>query len=562
MFRFRFIFFISFTFPFCLKAQNTYLNSGSDEVHLLNRLETFSGKFSDRLFLDDPYVSRNDAYDFLNSAKSDFLFSGRSNVDNYNINRALSINGEWANLGDDAKNSRNPFLNTFYKKQSDLLRWNKNGIFFSLNPVIGLETVMETQSNKLLFNTAAGLEFRGKVKDRLGFYFFMTHNYEEPVAYQQDFINRWNAIPGAGGFNKIGNGYQYLKVRGYADVALIKDHISLSAGYDQHFIGDGIRSLFLSDFSEGALFASLNTKIWRLNYRNIYLRLVPQNFPGVPSTTGYKYATIHHLSANIRPWLNIGLFESVTFSREGHYEIGYMNPIIFYRALERSMGSPDKVAIGMDAKAIILKRVNLYAQFLINEFTAKEFFGNNGYWANKWALQLGGKYYNGFGVRNLDLQLEMNLIRPYTYTHSNRVEGETIANYSHFNQALAHPLGAGLAEWIGTIHYQPFPRLAVDIKGMYYKQGIDTGNSNLGNDIFVGYDVPHPTFGVSLVNGPAGSCMMGSLNVSYELRPRFYFDIGGTFRKYTNVISDAYTQKDLFFNAGVRLNLNRKTRDF
>ena len=57
------------------------------------------------------------------------------------------------------------------------------------------------------------------------------------------------------------------------------------------------------------------------------------------------------------------------------------------------------------------------------------------------AYKLGGKYFDAFTVKNLDLQGEMNMVRPYTYTHY-----DSTANYTHYNQPLAHPLGAGFAE--------------------------------------------------------------------------------------------------------------------
>ena len=74
---------------------------------------------------------------------------------------------------------------------------------------------------------------------------------------------------------------------------------------------------------------------------------------------------------------------------------------------------------------------------MLDEFTAKEMFANNGYWANKYGIQLGGKYFDAFGVRNLDLQAELNMVRPYTYSHY-----DSTSNYTHYNQPLAHPLGA------------------------------------------------------------------------------------------------------------------------
>ena len=537
-------------------AQDTYLPFGSDEYHLLNRLETRSGYLSNNLFLNTQPVSRKDAVHFLREEKANFYEAGWSNIDQYNINRALSLSGEWVEPnGDGAADSKYPVFNAFYKKQTDLIHVNRNDIFLSVNPVLSFQGTYERDNPRnALWSTTQGAEIRGRIKDRVGFYFFLTNNYEEPVSYARDWIDKWGAIPGAGKYNLSGNGYQYLQVRGYADVSLIKDHISLTLGYDKHFIGDGYRSLFLSDFSEGAAFASINTRIWKLNYQNLYLVMKPQR----SASQGNKYATAHYLSLNVTHWLNVGLFETVTFSREGHYEFGYLNPIIFYRAIERGMGSPDKVALGFNLKAIVLKHLSLYSQLLINEFSTSEIFSGKGYWANKWGIQAGAKYYDAFSIPNLDLQAEVNVVRPYTYQHYTSLSDTAISNGTHYNQPMAHPLGAGFAELLVMARYQPLPRLAIDAKAMYYKQGIDTNGSNNGSNIFLDYNTRPGNYGVELINGPDASCMLFSLNASYELRPRLYFDIGGTYRKYSveqNLLPENST---LYFSAGLRLNLARK----
>lgn len=537
-------------------AQNTYLPFGSDEYQLLNRLETRSGYLSNDLFLSSQPVSRQDAVKFLTTEKADFYQAGWSNIDQYNINRALSISGEWAGLnGDGAADSRHPVLGTFYKKQTDFIHVNRNDIFISINPVLSFQGTYERDNaRKPLWNTTQGAEIRGRIKDRVGFYFFLTNNYEEPVSYARDWITKWGAIPGAGKYNLSGNGYQYLQVRGYADVSLIKDHISLTLGYDKHFIGDGIRSLFLSDFAEGAAFARINTRIWKLNYQNLYTVLKPQS----SAAQGNKYATAHYLSLNVTRWLNIGFFETVTFSRQGHYEFGYLNPIIFYRAVERGMGSPDKVALGFNVKAIALKHLSLYSQLLINEFSTSEIFSGKGYWANKWGIQAGVKYYDAFTINNLDLQAEVNVVRPYTYQHYTSLSDTAISNNTHYNQPMAHPLGAGFAEVIALARYQPMPRLALDAKFMYYKQGVDTGGVNYGNNIFLDYRTRPADFGVSLINGPEASCLLFSINASYEIRPRLYFDIGGTYRKYQVEQNILPGSSSLYGSAGLRLNLARR----
>lgn len=536
-------------------AQNTYLPFGSEEYHLLNRLETKSGYLSDDLFLNTQPVSRKDAVRFLVEEKSDFYQADWSNIDQYNINRALAISGEWIEPNSDgAADSKYPVFNTFYKKRSDLLYVNRNDFFLSVNPVLSFQGTYEKDNpRKSLWSTTQGAEIRGRIKDRVGFYFFLTNNYEEPVSYARDWIGKWGAIPGAGKFNLSGNGYQYLQVRGYADIALIKDHVSLTLGYDKHFIGDGYRSLFLSDFSEGAAFAAINTRIWKLNYQNLYMVLKPQS----SASQGNKYATAHYLSLNLTRWLNVGFFETVTFSRSGHYEFGYLNPVIFYRAIERGMGSPDKVALGFNVKAIALKHLSLYSQLLINEFSTGELFSGKGYWANKWGIQAGVKYYDAFTIRNLDLQAEVNVVRPYTYQHYQSLSDTAISNGTHYNQPMAHPLGAGFAEVVAIARYQPLPRLAVDAKLMYYKQGVDTGSNN-GTNILKDYNTRPGNYGVNLINGPEGSCMLFSLNASYEIRPRLYFDIGGTYRKYTVAQNLLPEDNTLYFSAGLRLNLARK----
>jgi hypothetical protein len=291
------------------------------------------------------------------------------------------------------------------------------------------------------------------------------------------------------------------------------------------------------------------------------MMLKPQSpMPGELPTVGNKYATVHFLSLNATRWLNIGLFESVTFSRNGSFPAGYLNPIIFYRAIERANGSPDKVSIGFSTKAIIASHVQLYSQLLINEFTTGELFSGKGYWANKWAIQFGAKYFDAFGISNLDLQAETNIIRPYTYQHYTSLDDNntSIANYTNYNQSLAHPLGAGLAELIGIINYQPMPRFNITAKAMYYKQGMDTNGTNVGSNILLDYQKRASNNGIGLINGPQSNCMLFDLHLAYELRPRLYIDLSGTYRKFTVENDILPENKVLYFSAGLRLNLARK----
>ncbi len=540
-------------------AQTTYLQLGHVDYETLDRLETRSGKLSDDLFLATKPVSRKSLVKFLMETRNDARYIGLTEIDRYNIAHMTSVSGEWAEESAGAFISKRAIFNTFYKTQPDLLYVNNDKLFLSLNPVISAIGIKEQNNpDNLLFTSSRGIEARGRLLDRVGFYTFFTDNQEQVPLHVGKWSDSFQAVPGADYYKITGpNSYDYLQARGYIDFAVVKDHINVTFGYDKHFIGDGMRSLFLSDFNAGATFLRLNTKVWKLNYQNLYLELRPQYSRGPDTRLARKYATMHHLSVNAFNWLNIGIFEAVVFNRKDRFEFGYMNPIILYRQTERMMGSPDNVLIGLNFKAIALKHLQFYGQFILDEFTFSELTGGNGYWANKFGIQVGGKYFDAFTVKNLDLQGEINLVRPYMYSHY-----DSYANYSHYNQPLAHPLGSGFFELLGALRYQPVKNFYISARAMYYQQSTDSGGINYGGNIFRDYDSRASNYGVSLVNGVRAQCALANLSLSYELKENLFIDAGATYRKkvYDNAVFPA--EDALWFTGGLRLNIVPRNYDF
>jgi len=555
-----------------LKAQTTYLQLGQEGYQVLDRLETRSGQLSNDLFLTVKPVSRKSAVKFLLETKEAADGIVLSSIDRYNIDRAVSVSGEWAPDEDGAIDSRLPWFKTFYKKQPDFVHVRTDNFFLVVNPVIGGLVVAENNSatgSETRFSNSQGVELRGWIAKKVGFYTFFTDNQEDPVSYVNGWANRYSAVPGADYYQTAelhgtgaANKYDYLLARGYVDFAAVKDHINVTFGYDKHFFGDGMRSLFLSDFSAGATFLRLNTKIWKLNYQNLYMELTPQYVRGGDRVLPHKYATVHHLSFNATRWLNLGLFESVMFSRPDRYSFSYMVPIILYRQIERANGSPDNVLLGLNFKALAARRLQFYGQLLLDEFRVKELTAGNGWWGNKFGVQLGGKYFDAFTVKNLDLQGEVNIVRPFTYAH------DTLANFSHYNQPLTHPLGSGFSELTGVVRYQPIKNLFLALKGMYYIKGVDTGTVNYGNDIMKNYgtrtpvDPGAPEYGYGLITGLRANCMLVNFNASYELRENLFIDLGVTNRDFRFDQNYAPANTTTYFYGGLRLNLSRRDYDF
>jgi hypothetical protein len=264
---------------------------------------------------------------------------------------------------------------------------------------------------------------------------------------------------------------------------------------------------------------------------------------------------MNHLSINPFSWLNVGIFDAVTFGRKNHFDFQYLIPVMFLRPAEQQIGSPDNAVLGLDAKINIKKTVQLYGQLLFDEFKLSELKDNRGWWANKYGYQVGIKYIDAFGIKNLDIQLEDNRITPFTYSHF-----DSVANYTHYNQPLAHTLGGNFQEYIGIIKYQPLNRLYLQAKLIHYYQGTDTGRSNYGSDPFKLYTTRSMEYGNFVGTGRKVTSNNIHLLASYEVRENLFID--GIIQNRSYKLAGGGNQKTTVVSLGFRWNMARREFDF
>ncbi|MBI3883125.1 MAG: hypothetical protein HY305_02640 [Sphingobacteriales bacterium] len=483
-------------------------------------------------------------------------------------------NTEWVTGSKESFKSKTPILKYFYQAKPNLIEINKKDFFLVINPVLQLNVSREQGNNQQLYLNTRGITVRGMISDKIGFSTTITDNQERGPRFFQHFNNKYGyrggrdiVVPGAGFVKtfKDTTTFDYFDARGSISFKAVK-HIDVQFGYDKNFIGDGYRSLFLSDWGNSYLFLKLNTKVGIFNYQNLFMELTPQFVKGPDTLLSKKYAAMHHLSVNVTKWLNVGLFEGVIFGRKDHFDFQYLNPIIFYRHIEGTVGSPDNAVAGFDYKANIAHKFQLYGQILLDEFVFSKIKENKGWWANKWAWQAGVKYIDAFGIKNLDLQFESNRVRPFTYSHSNAV-----ANYTHYNQPLAHPLGANFQEFIALGYYQPAPKWRINAKIIYYKQGLDSLNgANYGSDPSRSNmsTADGSRNGRNMENGytnGAGrkaTCLNGLFLISYEARENMFIDLSLQQRNY-KIDNDATgTFNTTLITAGIRWNIRKREYDF
>ncbi|HSK14341.1 MAG TPA: hypothetical protein VK907_14065, partial [Phnomibacter sp.] len=424
-----------------LLAQTTYLPLWAKETWLLDRLEIKAQTDNDlNLSPVKPYMRK--AYVAVADSFRQMLTEGNnpaalSPVDQYNLSRFQANSSEYSRFttGEMPEwKSKKPLGKGFFATPGNAIEVNDPGFYLSINPAFSIQQSVESDYDESVHFRSAGITGRGLIGKKVGFQFLATANSEMGPLQFREFVARTTAIPGVTNYDIKDGGkqYNYTDLRGSVTWN-VTPYINMQVGRDQQFIGSGYRSLFLSNFSAPHTFLKFNTRIWKLNYTNLYMQLASTPDPSLNKNYLKKYASMHHVSVNVTKWLTVGAFESIIFGRKDHYDYSYLLPVIFLRAIEQQNNSPDNANVGIDAKANVLKTVQLYGQLMFDEFKKDELIGaTRKWWGNKQAYQLGVKYVDAFGVKNLDLQAEYDQIRPFMYQFR-----DTAGAYTQALQPLA-----------------------------------------------------------------------------------------------------------------------------
>ena len=557
---------LSLALPLATMAQSTFIPYNQDYQHLVERYEIKRGKFSEHLLLSVKLLERRGVAALADSILKENRM-GLNKNDRFNLFYLLNDNSEWADTTTDR--SKRPLLGTFYKYSPDLYRADVKDFNLHINPVLHLGMGVATGSENRPFLNTRGAEMRGLIANRVGFYTYLADNIMLFPNYVMDYIGKNNAVPGEGFWKTRtesgvldNTGVTVLTARGYVSFDILKNIMSFQMGHDKQFYGNGYRSLILSDFAANSLFAKFNTRVWKINYTNSYMQLTADAV-GTNRVYPKKYAVFHHLGINITDNLNVGLFESVVYGRRDGYkndtfDLSYLNPIIFYRWVEQQVGSADNSIIGFDWRWNFLKKFQFYGQFVLDEFKLSEMRAGNGWWGNKNGWQAGMKYIDALGIKNLDLQAEYNAVRPYTYSH---FIDASLSNHAHFNQALAHPLGANFREFIGIARYQPIPRLMLTGKMIYVQQGLDGRNENWGSNILLDNTTRQQEYGNKIGQGIASTLLFGDFTASYQLKHNLFIDLKQVIRHLQS--DDAARNSNVSFTSlAVRLNIAQRLHEF
>jgi len=406
----------------------------------------------------------------------------------------------------------------------------------SINPLFYLEYGKQNDTSKIFTINTRGVEIKADIGKKVSFY----SNFRENQAFFRPYITEWTNIrlvaPGQGSWKRFKtSGFDFSSSVAYISITPIK-WANIQVGNDKNFIGEGYRSLLLSDNSFNYPFLKIS-----LNYKNFkYVAMISQfeDFLKVYYDYHYKkHFSVNYLSYSLNNRIEIGLFEGAIFKSTNG--IDYSNkipfdffvPIIGVHSLRYRFKDENKVLVGLNTKIKATNFVQFYGQLAVDDFKKSNY-----------AYQIGTKVFdllhNKLKNQKIYLQFEYNNSESNTYKSV-----EPFQAWSNYNQELAHPSGNNFTEIYADVNYS-FRNFFIDFK----YNNIKLNKNNLSSNIFSNFD--NQIFYTSNVSHKTISC-------GWIVNPRtnLQFYSGIDIRTQNSI-----TEKFLYF--GIRTNISNYYYDY
>ncbi len=275
-------------------------------------------------------------------------------------------------------------------------------------------------------------------------------------------------IPGYGRVKTLSGLNEYDFAAAYGNIGFkAADFLNFTIGYDRLFIGDGYRSMILSDFSAPMMYFKTSSSFGKFEFNSILTKALNPNFNNVSNlneTTSInsrypsKFISYNTLTYKIKNW-QFSFIEALVMPEDlPSWQMGlnYFAPFIrgsFYSIMDKPINDLAGLNISWQVPDLGI----FYSQIMIDRLFA---FDRQDY-----GLQIGYKDFDFFNVQNWYFQLEYNMASEKAYTfYDNQL------HYSHYNQALAHPAGNDFQEFVLLSAYS-LEKFELVAKFNFYKLG-------------------------------------------------------------------------------------------
>ncbi|UCE74822.1 MAG: hypothetical protein JSV56_03730, partial [Methanomassiliicoccales archaeon] len=183
----------------------------------------------------------------------------------------------------------------------------------------------------------------------------------------------------------------------------------------------------------------------------------------------------NRLELNLGKGIQIGLSESVVYGNRS-LQLGYLNPISFFKSIEHYYGDRDNGTLGFDFEWRIVPGIKVFGEWFIDDITTTK-LGSDWY-GNKFAYQIGSFIVNPLSLKDIDVLIEYSRIKPYVYSHS----FQDYNKYKHYDTILGHHVGPNSDNTLFRLRKRFSKFLQIGLEFESYRHGSNTEDRNVGGD--------------------------------------------------------------------------------
>ena len=362
--------------------------------------------------------------------------------------------------------------------QENLVVIKAKDLYMTIDVVMNFEggKDLDSELDEQISTNTRGVLIQGNITDKV---YFRTDFYESQSffpTYVDSMMKASKTVPGQGKAKPFKTGgVDYPMVTGIVNFQATKN-VNIQFGQDKMFIGNGYRSLLLSDNSAPFLFLQAGLSLFenKLNYHANWASLQTLNKvhgnSGSDDLFAKKQANFNYLSFKPNSKIEIGVFEGVMWERWNEYTYSqpfdpvFLNPVPFLTTAIKSNDTLVNSLLGMNV--------------FVKPFTHTAFYGQLSYGVQGGGtgIQIGSKHFDVLEVKGLNLQVEYNQVGDGVYGTQN-----DYVDYFQFNQPLAVQQMEGFSEalFIGSYRYK---RMVVYLKTSFAKvDNLAIGKADIHN---------------------------------------------------------------------------------
>ncbi len=445
----------------------------------------------------------------------------------------------------------------FLKKHNNRKIWNKlffddfisvkdNDFTLLINPLFYLQYGKTDIDDDNFFINTRGIEIKGNLGKKLSYYSDFRENQARFRPYIYDWSEKRLVVPGQGAFKRTSDDLSIFDFSGASAYLSYTpfNRINIQIGQDKNFIGEGHRSLLLSDNAANYPFVKFSFVFKSFKYVTLFTQF--QDFEGEYYYYHFKkHGAFNYLSYNFKNRFELGLFEGVIYRTTDTSEYinkipaDYFIPVAGVRTVVNGFNSDNNLLVGLNIKLKVNDYIQLYGQAALDDSGQ-----------NKTAYQGGIKIFDvlRYRIKNLKFyfQAEYNTASEYTYS----VSDYKFQTWTHYNQELAVPFGGSFSEIFVKSEFS-YKKFLLDIR----YNDISTNKNGVYSDVYFlenyvytatppEIDITHKTITLSyVINRRTGLCLYAGADIRTE----------------TSDVSDI-TEKFLMF--GLRTSLSNFYYDF